>query len=423
MESIKKEIREKLRHANVLFTAPMGWGKTTLAASLASELAAEGVRVGYVAPTLTLIDRKWAELWSKLDSIIATAGAGQLCARGYKYYPQRFCSRCQLRRLPPEGFSPPAKLHYSELKEKLPEDICPYWVQEFLAQRYRDYRVLLGHYGRLRRFHVDILIIDEIHEFVIPEIRQVNLADLRERYEELDVSSIEALKETVETLIANNDNEELWALYDLLKMSIVWIENGVVYGAQLRDLPRVVRILGLTATPPPGWPPEGWEAVVIKPEKKPTAYLYVNYEWRYDTLNTIDASYHLSEVLSFVSRQCVHCRIAVFATSSRHQLLTDAVRQRYNADVFDAWGRFRIGVDLLDYDVAIVLWPTLHIEVRRHLRAQGRDPDIIELVNAVQLSGRIRPSADDKIVIFAGARFSRFWDYLAQFYELRELKL
>ena len=421
MESIKATIKEKIRHSNVLLTAPMGWGKTTLAASLAAELAAEGVRVGYIAPTLTLIDKKWPELWSKLSSAIATAGAGQLCARGYKHYPQRFCRKCQLRRLPPEGFVPPAALHYSELREKLPEDTCPYWTQEALMPRYR---ILLGHYGRLRRFRdIDILIVDEIHEFVIPEIRQIDLADLRERYEELDVSSVETLRESAEALLMTREDEELWILYDLLHMPIVWIENGVVYSAQLRDLPRDVRILGLTATPPPGWPPEGWEAVVIKPEKRPLAYIYTAYEWRYDVLDTVDASYHLSEVLSFVSRQCASCRIAVFATSSRRRLLPETIQQRYNADVFDAWGRFRIGVDLLDYDVAIVLWPTLHISVRRHLRAQNRDPDIAELVNAVQLSGRIRPSADDKIVIFAGARFGRFVDYLSQFYELKELKL
>lgn len=423
-----EEVIKKLEKGNVVLTAPMGWdkaavdgpGQTTLGAKIAERLAKEGVRVGAMYPTLTLVDRKWESLWSRLDNVIATAGAGQLCARGYKHYPQRFCRKCQLRRLPPEGFNPPAKLHYSELKESLSENVCPYWVQESLMQRYH---VVLGHYGRLRRFRdIDILIVDEIHEFVIPEIRQVDLADLRERYE-LDTSSVEALRESTEILvIAHSDDEELWLLYDLLRMPIVWIEDSVVHGAQLRDLPRDVRILGLTATPPPGWPPEGWELIEVKPEKKPVAYIYTQYEWRYDVIETIDASYHISQVLSFASRQCVSCRIAVFATSSRLQLLPEIVRQRYNADVFDAWGRFRIGVDWLDYDVVVVLWPTLHIEVRRHLRSQGRDPNLIELVNAVQLSGRIRPN-DDKIVIFAGARFSRFWDYLSNFYELKEVKL
>lgn len=427
MESIKEEIKRKIKDAlkrkNVTLVAPMGWGKTTLAAEIADEFAREGLRVGYIAPTLTLVDKKWQDLWSKLDnvSIIATAGAGQLCARGYRHFPQRFCSRCQLRRLPPEGFNPPTALHYSWLKNNLPEDTCPYWVQESLLRRYR---VLLGHYGRLRRFRdIDILIIDEIHEFLMPEIHQVDLVDLRERYEELDMSSVEALRESVEVLlVAHPEDEELWLLYDTLHMPITWLEDGIVYGAQLRDLPRGVRILGLTATPPPGWPPEGWELIEIRPEKRPRAYIYSRYEWRYDTLDEVEALYHLTEALSFAKRNCIDCRVAVFATSSRQQLFSNVIKERYDADVFDAWGKERIGVDLLDYDIAVILWPPLHIEVRRHLRAQGRDPDLIELTNAVQLSGRIRPDSDNgKIVVFAGRRFTRYVDYLSQFYEIRRI--
>lgn len=421
-EEIKRKVLEGLQRNNVLLSAPMGWGKsvdgqTTLGAEIAEELAKQGRRVGYITPTLTLIDKKWEQLWSRLNtSVIATAGAGVLCARGHRYYPQRYCHHCNLRRWA-EGIDPPPQLHYSWLKESLPEDVCPYWIQENLMSRYY---VKLGHFGRLRKFKVDILIIDEIHEFVVPEIRQFDLTELREKYT-LDASNTEALKEAVEMLLLSHDDEDLWVVYDILRSDVVWIEDDVVYGASLRNMPRDTRILGLTATPPPGWPPEGWEAVEIKPEKKPIAYVFDQYEWRYDMLNTLDATYYLEELVRWAGASAGF-RIAVFATSSRQKLL-QTIKQRYdNVEIFDAWGKFRLGVDLLDFDVAIVLWPSLHISVRRYMRSRGADPDIAEIVNAIQLSGRIRPDGDKK-VIFAGARFGRFWGYLSQFYELRELKL
>ncbi|MEM1598624.1 MAG: hypothetical protein QXI07_08970 [Pyrobaculum sp.] len=418
-EEVKKKIKESLSHSNVLLVAPMGWGKTTIAAEVADELASQGLRVGYIAPTLTLIDRKWDSLWSGLNThVIATAGAGQLCARGHRYYPQRYCHRCPLNRAPPEGFAPPAKLHYSQLREMMPETICPYWVQEAIMPRYR---ILLGHYGRLRRFRgIDVAIIDEVHESIVPEIRQFSLSELREKYDAIDTTSVEALRESVESLLViHGDDEDLWVLYDILRMPIVWIEDNTVYGALLRQLPRGVRVLGLTATPPPGWPPEGWEAVKIEVEKKPEVIVYSQYDWRYDYLSTVDATYHVSEMLRLALGNCVDCRVAVFATSSRQQLIDDATKQRYNIDVFDAWGRYRIGVDLLEYDAAVVFWPTLHISVRRHMRARGIDPNVAELVNAVQLAGRIRPANGDKIVIFAGARFAQYREYLSQFFDLQ----
>jgi len=90
----------------------------------------------------------------------------------------------------------------------------------------------------------------------------------------------------------------------------------------------------------------------------------------------------------------------------------------------------RVGVDL-NHDAAVVFWTSLHITARRRLRAEGRDPDIMELINAVQLAGRIlRPSQPEekyedvlkrKVVVFADARFWRHREYLERFFELSEL--
>jgi hypothetical protein len=92
----------------------------------------------------------------------------------------------------------------------------------------------------------------------------------------------------------------------------------------------------------------------------------------------------------------------------------------------------RVGVDLT-HDAAVVFWSSLHISARRRLRAENRDPDMVELVQAVQLAGRIlRPSRPEeryedvlkrKVVVFADARFWRFKDYLSRYFDVHELRL
>jgi hypothetical protein len=67
----------------------------------------------------------------------------------------------------------------------------------------------------------------------------------------------------------------------------------------------------------------------------------------------------------------------------------------------------------------------------RRLRAENRDPDIIEITQAVQLAGRIlRPRGPEeryedvlrkKIIVFADARYWRHKDYLQRFFEVQVL--
>ncbi len=82
-------------------------------------------------------------------------------------------------------------------------------------------------------------------------------------------------------------------------------------------------------------------------------------------------------------------------------------------------------------DAAVVFWPSLHISARRRLWAENRDPNFTELIQAVQLAGRIlRPRGPEeryedvlkrKIVVFADARFWRFIDYLQRFFDVLRL--
>jgi len=92
----------------------------------------------------------------------------------------------------------------------------------------------------------------------------------------------------------------------------------------------------------------------------------------------------------------------------------------------------RVGVTL-HHDAAVIFWPSLHVSARRRLRAENRDPDIIELTEAVQLAGRIlRPSRPEeryedalqrKIVVLADARFDKHRDYLMRYFNVQELRL
>jgi hypothetical protein len=88
----------------------------------------------------------------------------------------------------------------------------------------------------------------------------------------------------------------------------------------------------------------------------------------------------------------------------------------------------RVGVDL-HHKAAVIYWPSLHVSARRRLVAEGRDPNKAELIQGVQLSGRIlRPqpgeSPDalrDRIVIFIDGRFYDYVEYLEQHFEVHEL--
>jgi len=99
--------------------------------------------------------------------------------------------------------------------------------------------------------------------------------------------------------------------------------------------------------------------------------------------------------------------------------------------IADAWGKMRVGVNLPQYDAAILTGISLPPTARRRLRAEGRDPDVIETVQAVQLAGRILRPREEKetyedvlkkrIIVFADARYMKMLEYLQQFFDIHEL--
>jgi hypothetical protein len=329
IKELIKELERKLEDHNVLLVAFTGWGKTSLMLRLAVELAKKKKKVALVAPTLTLLVMKWPELQQILSSTpsppraILTAGAGQYCAFGYQV-PQRFCSRCRLYRrhhLQVEG----SAVTFEDIDKAVPESVCGYWAQEAIMP---SYDIVAGHYGRLPKIVnlIQYLLIDEAHEFYLPHITSYPLDELAELLgvpaEELSVATIrELIEDRLSRGLDAQAEDRLYSLSLALRKTC-WIEDGQLHCMDLYgELPRGIRTFAATATPPPGWPPEGWgEKIEIEPTLKPRAFIEPEavfyFKDRYE-----GAALQLHLIVQWLRENFGVQQIAVFAISSLRYVL------------------------------------------------------------------------------------------------------
>jgi hypothetical protein len=447
---VRDEVISELRKGNnVAVIAFTGWGKTRMAFEVAIELARQGHRVGVLFPTLTVALKKWQELVSLLQNVnpppsaILTGGAQQFCTYRWQY-PQRFCGRCPLRRSWQHSEMPPT-LTYSELDKIVPDDTCGYWVQEELLPRYN---IILGHYGRVRiLYNVDYAVWDEAQELFIPSLRSISLSEIATLLgaEISELQTVEVIKEYAEMRLIGAEPAKEDAIIAVLQMlrSTCWIENNELHCIELRKMPSGIPSLMLTATPPPGWPPEGWgRKIEIQPPVRPRAFIEPEARFYYrDNYEGIGLQTHL--VIQWLKKKFGARCIIIFATSSVQRVLKwtlPDVSQEPPEDesqippsgvvLVDAWGRLRVGVDIRWCDAAILTWPTLHIVARRRLRAEGKNPDLAELLLSVQHAGRImrpRPGETyeralmERIVTMIDGRFWQHREYLERFFTIEEL--
>jgi len=328
--NIVDEITNELRKGNnVVLIAPTGWGKTVLMFRVAVALAKEGYRVGIVAPTLTLLVKKWPQLQQMLLSTqsppraVLTAGAGQYCV--YKWnIPQRHCFRCRLYNNVVNVKLADTVVTFEDIEKMTPENQCGYWVQE---SQICDFDIIGGHYGRLPKIIrcINYLLLDEAHEYYLPHISSYPLRELVDLLgvpaEEL---SITVIKELITEKLSRFDldpatEDKLYSLLTMLKKTC-WIENDLNC-LDIYDFPRGVRIFAVTATPPPGWPPEGWgRKIEIAPNIKPRAFIEPGASFYYNKQYE-GATLQLYLITKWLQERFNAQRIAVFATSSLRQIL------------------------------------------------------------------------------------------------------
>jgi hypothetical protein len=450
---IRNEIINELKKGNnVAVIAFTGWGKTRMAFEVAIELARQGHRVGVLFPTLTVALKKWEEFLSLLQNVnppptaILTGGAQQFCIYRWQY-PQRFCGRCSLRRSWHATEMPPKTLTYSELDKIVPDDTCGYWAQEEL---FPQYHIVLGHYGRAAKImpFVNYVVWDEAQELFIPSLQSIPLSHLAALLS-TDVSElrdIEAIRDYAEAKLIGADplrEDEIHSLLQMLNRTC-WIEDSTLHCLETRKMPSGIPSLMLTATPPPGWPPEGWgRKIEIQPLVKPRAFIEPEAKFFYrNNYEGIGLQIHL--VIQWLKKKFGAKCIIIFATSSVQHIIKWSLPIDVSHEppedemqippsgvvVADAWGRLRVGVDIRWCDAAVLTWPSLHITARRRLRAEGKNPDIAELLLSVQHAGRImrpRPgetyehALEKRIVTMIDGRFWHHREYLERFFTIEEL--
>jgi len=449
-ESLIREIIGELKRGrNVVFVAHTGWGKTRMAFEVAAILAREGHKMAMFFPTATLAMKKWRELVSIIQgtvlqpSAILTVGAQQYCIYRWQY-PQKHCRRCVLYR--PQRIEAPSILTYSELENIVPEDACGYWIQEEL---FPQYNIVLGHYGRAIKIspHVDYIIWDEAQELFIPSLRSVALSEIAEvlNVDTSELTDVNAIKEYAEAKLIDAEPIKEDVIYSLLQMLRLtcWIEDGALHCLELRQFPSNIPSLMLTATPPPGWPPEGWgRKIEIRPQMKPKALIEKEIDFFYKD-GYQGLGLYLYMLIKWAKQKGAKC-IIIFAISSARRVIEWNLPFQVSYEppesaeqippsgvvVADAWGKMRVGVDIAWCDFAVVLWPSLHVVARRRMKAEGRNPDVAELLLSVQLSGRImRPRPGERpedvprrrLVALVGRRFWQHREYLSQHFEIEEM--
>jgi DNA excision repair protein ERCC-2 len=203
-ERLAEFIEQGLR---VLFSAPVGWGKTH--AVLAALKEAEAMPTAWLVRSLALGNRiaEDAALWGLVA--FTAAGREKMCPLAPRLGSavHDFCRfakfKCRYAKLARADIS---AADWRELKETAErEGFCPYYAQDLV---YSD--VIVQNYNKPLRRWVRALVVDEAHNLALPEERALKISQLAEAVANarmhVSARTVKALESLIQyTLVKDGD--------------------------------------------------------------------------------------------------------------------------------------------------------------------------------------------------------------------------
>jgi DNA excision repair protein ERCC-2 len=452
---------------SVLFSAPVGWGKTH--AVIAALIQARALPALWLVRSLALGPRvaEDAALWG-LVSFVA-AGREKTCllwgslGDAAHDYCRNFRYKCPFAKLPRE---PPPSTDWTALVAKGREGgWCPYFAQDFIESD-----IFIQNYNRRARRYVRAVVVDEAHNLSLPEERTLQISRIAEaisaaRERGGSQRLLNALERMMRAVLVYSEraldsrtflNEE--EISELLSLYYRSLEEG---DARLKPLIEIVRA--------PAAYVEGEKILIFKPPRvppfKPAVFVTatplspipfevdaeVKIPWE-TKLKTIILDSLTSKFDEFDSKMALNYkkllinlakkfrRILVFAASER---VARELRNWVNYEevipppdwegvlMLRARGRFAEGVNVPAECVVMAGAPYLPPEVTDRLarvyRALGfKDPlrcaiDLPMLTVTLQCVGRAwRDPAKPPFVVLADSRYGKYRDELASYFEIAE---
>jgi DNA excision repair protein ERCC-2 len=449
--------------SRVLFSAPVGWGKTHCV--IAALLRAKALPALWLVRALTLGSRvaEDAALWRL--HVFTAAGREKACPLAQERgdaihdYCRYFRHKCPYARLPP---SPPLAASWEELVARgEKEGWCPYFAQDLITSDV----VVQSYYRRRRLAHA--YIVDETHNLLLPEERELALSRLAEAVaaarergatEKLLRNLSRMLQYTLvkdgdldpRLFLQESDTDEIKHLYfaalgegdkrlkvllDIVNATALYIEGEKlhIYKPPF-SLPYRPAVFVSATLPPEAAQFLGTEAELRIPwATRPKAEILENLSTKYEEYDT-KMALQLKKLLIDVGKK--YKRVLVFAASERVARDLRAWATYEECQPPEGWegvlllrarGRFAEGVDLPADCIVMAGAPYLPPNVSSRLaqmykRAGHPDPvraaiDVPMAITTLQCIGRAwrDPSKQPPHVVLADWRFTKYRDTLSEY--------
>ncbi|MCC6050770.1 MAG: hypothetical protein LM580_08690 [Thermofilum sp.] len=473
----QRETAEKLaelieQRARVLFSAPVGWGKTH--AVIAALIQARALPALWLVRALVLGPRvaEDAALWG-LVSFVA-AGRERTCPlwEQMRDAVHDFCKlarfRCPYARLPASPLLTASD--WKELVERAQtENFCAYFAQDLI-----ECDVLIQNYNRRLRSYVRAVVVDEAHNLAAPDERAITLAQLAEAVSAVrpfaSARLINALEKLVKYVLVKEGSldaslfldedarEELLCAYRTLLVEeparartmyplTLLVQNPTYVEGERITIYRPRRTLTfrpaifVTATPLLPLPVKVDAEIKIPWQRKIPAVVVTTLSSKFDEFDT-KMALNYKKLLIAVAKK--YRRVLVFAASERVSKELEAWAQYIESVPPSDWegivllrarGRYSEGVNLSADAVVIAGAPYLPPEVTDRLvkvyKAEGQAEPLKLAVDAPMLAQTIQcigrawrdPKKDPPTVYLADWRYTRYAKELGEFLEIEERPL